>query len=74
MDSFLQADLFFFITTIAVVILVGVLVGVLVYFLAILKDLKYVSRRVREQTDQIIQALDSLRKSLKTVVKRWQKK
>lgn len=54
MNEMLQADIFFFITAIAVVILTGVLVGVLIYILSILKDVKYVTKQLREKTDKFL--------------------
>ena len=53
MRSFIHADIFFFITTI-VVILVGIfLVAVLIYIIRILRDVKKVSKTVKEGTEAI---------------------
>ena len=65
MDNFLQADIFFFVTTI-VAVLVGILfVVVLVYAIKILRDARYIIRRAREESDLIFRDVEELRKFLK---------
>jgi hypothetical protein len=49
----LQSEVFFFITSIAVIILTGLAVGLIVYFYSVVKDLKYVTRIARREADNL---------------------
>ncbi len=65
MDSFVKADIFFFITTIAVVVLVILVSIALVYLIRFLRDMSHVSKRVREEGDEIINDISEFRASVK---------
>jgi uncharacterized protein YoxC len=52
-NSFLHADIFFFITTIAVVIFSVLLVIALIYLVKILRDVRKVVHTVEEEVEQI---------------------
>ena len=61
MDTLVQADLFFFITSIAIVLVtIGILMA-LFFFIQILRDVRYTSRRIREETDRIVSDVDNLK-------------
>ncbi len=52
-------------TTIAVVIVTIVLAIALVYFIKILRDIKYISKKAREGTDQLAADIEHLRANAK---------
>lgn len=65
MSSFLQADIFFFITTIAVIIF-GVILGFSGYYLIkILKNLREMTDTVHEEVRLIKQDIDDLRSGVR---------
>lgn len=66
METLIHADIFFFITTIAIVILTIIMAIVLVYFIVILNDIRYISRKVRKESDVIIDDVHHLRDQIKT--------
>lgn len=51
MDTLLHADVFFFVTTIAVILVATMIVISLVYFIQILKNLRDVSNAFKKGTD-----------------------
>lgn len=55
-NSLIQANIFFFITSVAVVLVTLLVIVLLMYLVLILKDFRGVSRKVKEETDLI--ALD----------------
>jgi hypothetical protein len=65
MNDFLKQDIFFFVTTVAVVLFIifGIVVGL--YTVRIIKNIDYISKRARQQTDLISEDLDSLRDKMK---------
>lgn len=65
MESFVQADIFFFITTI-VVLVVGVLATVLmIYAIKLIRDLYIIMEAVREETVEIVDDIDAFRKEVR---------
>lgn len=65
MNDFIKQDIFFFITSIAVVVLT-VLVGVLlVYFIRISRNIHHISDKVRAETDVISEELGELRRNIR---------
>lgn len=65
MDDFYQMHVFFFVTTIAVVVLTIVLAVAAVYVVKILKDIKYISRKAKSEADIISGELSELRQNVK---------
>lgn len=61
MDSFIHADIFFFITSIAVVLVTAILVVALIYLIRILRDAKAVTGKVKEEAKLISEDIDGLR-------------
>ena len=53
MDNLLQSDLFFFISSMAVIVFTGFLAAILIYFLSILKDVKQISRILRRESEDL---------------------
>ena len=65
MDTLIQADIFFFVTTV-ITIVVGILVAVsLIYLAFLLKDLKHIAHTVRTGADILADDVNDLRKEIK---------
>ena len=64
MDDILKADIFFFITTIATIVLSVFLVIVFFYTIRILRDIKHISSVAKEESDTISEELSELRASM----------
>lgn len=65
MDTLIHADVFFFVTAIAVVVVGFVLAVGGVYLILILRDLRYIIGRAREESDQIVQDIHDLRATVR---------
>ncbi|MEK7510424.1 MAG: hypothetical protein AAB567_02630 [Patescibacteria group bacterium] len=65
MDILLQADIFFFVSTIAVIAIAIFLVAMCMYVLKILGDIRYIIGRLRKEGDFIIEDIEGLREFLK---------
>ena len=65
MDSFIKADIFFFVTTIAVALVSLVFTVALFYIIGILKDIKYISRKAKEEADLLSADIDDLREHVR---------
>lgn len=63
-SSFIHADIFFYITSISVVVLSVLLVALLYYFVRIAMNLEHTSKRIREEGDNIIDDVSIIRESL----------
>lgn len=53
MNGFAKADVFFFVTAIAIMVVAVVIVVVGVYMLRILADAKHISKTVRKESDDV---------------------
>jgi hypothetical protein len=65
MDTLIHADIFFFITSVAVIAFTVIMVIVLIYVIIILKDIRYISRKVRDESDVILEDVHELRANVK---------
>lgn len=65
MDNFVKMDVFFFVTTIAVVILTLLLAVLIIYIIKISRDVKYISYKAKNEADLISQDLSDLRQNVK---------
>ena len=65
MNSLLKSDVFFFITSIAVVIIAILLAVLIVYLIKVSRDIKYISQRAKTEADNIIDDVSKLRTNLK---------
>ena len=65
MDTLIKADIFFFLTSVVVVILAILVAVALFYIVRILRDIKILSTKVREEGDKIVDDVDELRIGLK---------
>jgi hypothetical protein len=69
MDQLVKADIFFFITTLAVVVASIVLTIAFVFVIQILRDVRYIIKRVRKETDEILADVSDVRIFVKKEVK-----
>lgn len=65
MSSLIHADIFFFITTIAVIFMSILLIIVLIFVILILKNLRKLSQTVLSEADLIAEDIDALRTKAK---------
>ena len=70
MNALVQADIFFFVTTAAIVVVTIAIVIALVFFIQILRDVRHVSKRAREESDRFLTDMEDLRRFLKKEGKR----
>ena len=66
MDSLLKSDIFFFITSLVVIVIGVGLVIIVFYVINILRDVKDVSKTVKEETKGMAEDLSLLRTRVKT--------
>ena len=66
MDPFYKQDVFFFITSIAVIVIAILFAILIVYWIRISKDVKDISNKARNETDLITEDIDELRRNIKT--------
>lgn len=65
MESFLKADVFFFVTTLAVIVVAGFAAAGLAYLVATLRDLRQVARIIKQETGHITEDVHALRDKVK---------
>ncbi len=73
MDSILKSDLFFFITSVAVVLVSAVVVVVLIYIVRIMRDIRDIASTLKHQTESLSQDIDELRSKVKEEGWPWSK-
>lgn len=79
MSSLAKSDIFFFITSLVVIIIGIGVTWAFFYIINILRDVKDVSRTVKEETKEIVEDISELRTNVKkgsfaSILKRfWQK-
>ncbi len=65
METLLNANIFFFITTISVILLTGVLVVLLIYLAQVMRNIRDITSQVKKQGEEISKDIDELRSNLK---------
>ena len=65
MNEFMKMDIFFFISSIAAVILAILLVILLVYAIGFMRDLKYISSKAKIEAEHLSEDLNNFRQSIK---------
>jgi hypothetical protein len=65
MDQFIQQDIFFFVTTIAVLLVSLLLSILLMYFIKIAHTTNYILKKVKVETDIISGELGELRRNIR---------
>lgn len=64
-QTLIHADIFFYVTTIAVVVIGVILAFCLFYLLRIIKDASDIARKFRREADKVVADLDSVREHVK---------
>ncbi len=64
--SFLKSDIFFFVTTVAVVFLTIILAVLMVYIITIMRTIKRIANIAQSQAEVISEDIDDLRAEVKT--------
>ena len=65
MNNLIKSDVFFFITSIAVVVIAILLTILIVYLIKVSKDIRYISQKAKTEADNIIDDVSQLRTNLK---------
>ncbi len=65
MNEFIKSDVFFFITSIAVVVLTAILLIALYYIIKILKNVRYISDKAKVETDHLAEDVKELRENVR---------
>jgi uncharacterized protein YoxC len=65
LDPFYKQDVFFFVTTIAIVVLTILLSVLIIYIIKITKDVSYISKKAKGQADLISEDISELRENVK---------
>lgn len=66
MEDILKQDIFFFITTVSVVVLTILLVIAAVYIIKIVKDIKFITRKAKDESELLSEDLKELRQNVRT--------
>lgn len=66
MGNIIKADIFFFVTAMAIVIFIIGMIIVAVYIIRILNDMKRVSKTILKESDKFASDIDSLRETIKS--------
>lgn len=64
MDSIVKADIFFFVTTIAVVVVSIILCVALIYTIRILRDVKSLSTKAKDEGERILEDVRAFREGV----------
>jgi uncharacterized membrane protein len=73
MDTLAKADIFFFVTTLAIVILTLVGLVILAYVWKIVRNIKDISEHAKTEAVEIIDGVHSVKSKLKRLFKRRKK-
>jgi biopolymer transport protein ExbB/TolQ len=65
MEDLIHADVFFFVTTIFIVVVTAAIFVASIYVISILKDLKVISQKARIEGEEIIEDVKNLRENVK---------
>lgn len=66
MENIIKADIFFFITSIAVAVFIIGMIIAMVYVIRILNDMKRISKTILKESDKLVNDIDSLREAVKS--------
>jgi hypothetical protein len=65
MDSFIKADIFFFVATISLSVVATIAVIAMVYIIKILRDVRHITSRARKESDSLFGDIHDLREFVK---------
>ena len=61
MENIIHADIFFFVTTIAVVVFIASVITVTIFLVRILRDMKHISETMSKESDKLIVDIEVFR-------------
>lgn len=64
MNTFIHADIFFFIASVGFILVAIILAVGLLYAISIMMDIKHISRRIRDEGDEVIDDLRVIRRQI----------
>lgn len=70
MNTLIHADIFFFVTTIAVILIALVLIVIFIYIAVILADIREISRLVRKESGEIAEDLKGMHAEIRANVRK----
>ena len=70
MDTFLKADIFFFVTTICVILVTILFLVILFYLIRVLKNIDFLAKKIKEEGSEIIEDAHNIRIDLKSGAKK----
>ena len=70
MDTFLKADVFFFVTTICIVLITILFIVILIYLIKVFKNIEFLSKKIKEEGEEIISDVHNARIDIKSGVKK----
>lgn len=65
MSELARADFFFLITTVAVIVITVLILIFLLYSIRVVRNVRHISERAREEADAILSDVDSVRLGIK---------
>lgn len=71
METLIHADIFFFVSTISLVVITIGLAWALVYLIRILRNVRDISDKARVESDEIVSDLRSFRRAIKEEGLKW---
>lgn len=71
MENLPKSDTFFFITSIAVIIVAIMLVVLIAYLIRLSRDIKHITETAKEETDALAEDIDELRLKAKKEGFKW---
>ena len=74
MNTLIHADIFFFVTTIAVAIVAAACVVLLVYAIVWIRTLFRISKSIEDETKKVVADVEEFRSALKKKGEGWRKK
>lgn len=70
MESLIKSDIFFFITTICIVLITILFVVILIYLIRVFKNIDFLAKKIKEEGSQIIEDAHNIRIDLKSGAKK----
>ncbi|MEI6478875.1 MAG: hypothetical protein WCO18_01135 [bacterium] len=70
MESLIKSDVFFFVTTICVVLITILFAVILIYLIRVFKDIDFLSKKIKQEGEEIINDAHNIRMDLKTGAKK----
>lgn len=64
METIIQADIFFFISSVAVIVFSICAIIIMIYVTRILRDMKHISKMMSQESDKLLGDIGSLREAI----------